>query len=191
MRMVALVVVGLGAGCASADTAVQRVVAATPPLPKGRLADPLVCPDQRPPVRTESACDDVPLYLGGHGLRITRPLGPTPPPSGVPRPHRCGTLGIVLCDHFAEVPTGSYALMCRDPGGELTGGARLVAPDGSVVTEGACDHGGAIGARLSWSGGRLIGVSSMANRMPVGLGLFWQDGRYQGVPNNPPTRVAE
>lgn len=86
---------------------------------------------------------------------------------------------------------GSYALTCRDPVGELTGGARLVAPDGSVVTEGTCDHGDAIGAWLSWSGGRLIGVSSMANRVPIGLGLIWQDGRYHEVPNNPPTRVAE
>ena len=174
----------LGAGCGTtASDPPPRVNRSATPL-MGRVADPLQCPDQRPPTRSYLGCD--PEYLGGHGLRITRPNGPTPTPALLRPPLPCKPAPVYVCGFATDPPANSYVLSCRDSDNELTGGARVVAPDGSVVAEGACEHGEAIGAWLWWSGGRLVSAASMVDGVRVGLGLYWNDGRYRNVSHDPP-----
>jgi len=184
----------LALGCGVADRPPPHTNPAVLPTPTGRVADPLQCPDQRPPTRDAAACEPQTLGEEGNGVRLTRPNGPTPTPLGLPgrsEQNRCGHESIVLCGFFAAGPPGSYALSCRDATGSLTGGVRFVAPDGSVLTEGTCDRGRAIGAWLWWSDGRLVRAAAMVDRVSVGLEVIWKDGGYHALPHSPSVRGPE
>lgn len=150
------------------------------PLPFGRVADPLQCYDKRPPTRTNAFCSLT--YVG------EKPTGPTiddPPrhgPPPLPNTPPCYRVTVVLCGVPVEGTWGSYTVTCRDEQDQPTGTAQLVAPDGSVLVEGACDHGHAIGAWFWWSFGQLESASAIVDRQPVGLHLVRSNGKYYQFP---------
>src|SRR4051812_4985074 len=91
----------LGAGCGTtASDPPPRVNRPAPP-PTGRVADPLQCPDQRPPTRSCLGCE--PEYLGGHGLHITRPNGPTPTPPMLRPPRPCKPAPVYVCGFATDL----------------------------------------------------------------------------------------
>jgi hypothetical protein len=76
-------------------------------------------------------------------------------------------------------PSWSYALTCPDEHGLLNGAVRFVAPDDSVLTEGECRHGLAIGAWFDWREGRLQRAVALGSGGMFGLSIFWgYDGNY-------------
>jgi len=75
-------------------------------------------------------------------------------------------------------PAGSYALTCRDARAAITG-VRLVAPDGSVIAEGACARSSATGAWIWWSEGRIETVRGYQDGHGIGLSLQRRDTGYE------------
>jgi hypothetical protein len=92
-----------------------------------------------------------------------------------------------LCGVPVRGEYNSYALACRDAQDQLTGIARLVAPDDSVLVEGVCENGRAIGTWFLWKFGRLDRAFSIADGRGYGLRLYWSDGAYHSNTGTPMT----
>jgi hypothetical protein len=91
----------------------------------------------------------------------------------------CWDQEIYLCGQLLGGTRGSYALTCSDEHGLPNGAVRLVAHDGSVLTEGVCNHGYAIGAWFDWREGRLQRAVALGSGEMFGLSIFWgYDGNY-------------
>jgi len=151
-------------------------------MPLGRAADPLHCDDRRAPLRTPADCTPrrsrigapSPAEAGKLALDPDDRREPPPLPGEVP----CARVGVILCGQYADGPYGSYALTCRDAQDQATGAARLVAPDGSVLVDGACDHGRAIGTWFRWEWGRLVSAVAIADDRAFGLQMLWDGSAY-------------
>lgn len=191
-RMALVLCAMFAMGCWAEQTPTRTARAEAKPT--GRTADLLECPARRPPVRNSAGCEPRILGEQGDGVSLSSsPNGPTPPPLGLPgrtEMKRCTRESLVLCGFFVEGPPGSYALSCRDGEGNVTGSARFVAPDGSVLAEGSCDRGRALGAWLWWSGHRLVRAVATVDNVSLGLELDWKDGEYHAVSHSPPAQAA-
>lgn len=106
----------------------------------------LACPDARPAERHDVSCK-MPS-LDPHAVTVDRDAR-----------QPCYTLGVNACGGALTGPAGSYVLLCRDTEGSFSGPVRVVAPDGSVVIEGDCDHSAPVGAWFRWAGGHLEGAA--------------------------------
>jgi len=69
----------------------------------------------------------------------------------------------------AGSPPGSIASFCRDADGTISGAIRLIAPDASIITEGACEQSLAIGAWLSWADGHLAWAGAYEHGVKRGV----------------------
>jgi hypothetical protein len=125
--------------------------------PQGRTADRFLCEDKHEPQRSTAPCETSPPVAGGP----------------------CSNERVYLCDHVVSGPPGSYALTCPDEQGLPNGAVRVVASDGSVLTEGACRHGHAIGIWFDWREGQLRSAIAVDGRESFGLGVsLGSDGTY-------------
>jgi hypothetical protein len=140
------------------------------PPPQGRIADRFLCEDKQEPKRTYAGCGTHPPFVG------------VPPGILVDVPHGspCRDERVYLCGQMVSGPRGSYALTCSDEQGLPNGAARLVAHDGSVLTEGMCSHGYAIGAWFDWHWGHLQNAVALdRGGRRFGLSIFFAyDGIY-------------
>lgn len=71
---------------------------------------------------------------------------------GAPTP---ATAGIWLCGALAGA-AGSVVHACVADGGEVNGPVEMIAPDGSILVQGYCDHGARLGPWVAWRNGDII-----------------------------------
>lgn len=78
-----------------------------------------------------------------------------------------------------EGPPGSQAVVCRDPQRTFTGPVQLVAPDRSVITEGACVGSVPTGAWVAWRAGEIQRVTGFDGGRERGVAIERSDGKYR------------
>ena len=152
------------------------ITTASGPIPAGRTADIFRCQGPRRPARIEASCGGT--VIGDSGVGLHRDVGYGNKPVPLPGNPPCNRSSALLCGQDVEGPYGSYVLACNNANDQPHGAARLVAPDGSVLVEGACDHGRAVGTWYWWSFGRLAGAVTIVDGQQLGLRVFWSDGGY-------------
>jgi hypothetical protein len=167
IRVLVGIVVIFAASCATAP--VPGPAPASAPAPIGRLIDdasPMSCPGGRAPERQFVNCPATELDpRDPNAVTITR--DPRQP---------CLVTGVSACHIGIAGPPGSYALVCRDDQGTISGPVRLVAPDSSLIAGGGCEHSVAIGAWLTWADGQL--ASAVAYDHGIKRGIEIQINRF-------------
>jgi hypothetical protein len=172
--LVASIVATFAIGCGPSPASIAkrapsevgvRPQPAKPLLPKpplGRVrAGALACPDGEPPVYHEVSAQwqRVPPLKKSPGIDwdpFVGIKGAGPIPTRAERKRaRERPPGIRFCGRRVEGPTGAYLLACRNPQGEYDGPAELIAPDGSILTQGYCHQNKPIGAWITWRKRRL------------------------------------
>jgi hypothetical protein len=169
------------------------VVSACSAPPKPKPTPPTPTP-QKPPVGREAAplaCGIATLERHAIACEVVNvgPSGPSLDPQ--PMPHlptdaerrqaaaRCAQHRVTICGVYMEGAPGSQALVCRDSKNQITGGVRLVAPDGSVVVEGACMADVPTGAWIWWRAGQVEAVSGYDAGQARGVLLYRPNGIYR------------
>ena len=112
----------------------------------------------------------------GPPTRADRARAATPPKVGI---HLCGAW---------EGVDGAEMVACRAPDGRFHGPVEMIAPDGSVVLQGWCEHGRPLGLWLSWRAGALVRIDSFTQQPSRGLQLhdpIHGSELYNGVPVAP------
>jgi hypothetical protein len=92
---------------------------------------------------------------------------------------RCAQHRVNVCGVYMEGPPGSHALVCRDAKNVITGAVRLVAPDGSLLVEGACVANVPTGAWIWWRAGQVENVMGYDHGMARGVMLDRPGGVYR------------
>jgi hypothetical protein len=149
-----------------------------PKLPAGRDAAVLTC-GTATLERHAAACDAV--DVDGSGSSIDPPPLPHLPTDAERRQAaaRCAQHRVKVCGVQMEGPPGSQAQLCRDPKKLVTGAVRLVAPDGSVLVEGACVANVPTGAWIWWRAGRVEHVIGYDGGRARGVVLDHANGVYR------------
>lgn len=94
---------------------------------------------------------------------------------------RCLQHRIMACGVLMVGPAGSEAVICRDPQQKFTGPVQLVAPDRTVVTEGACIRSVPTGAWVAWRAGSIETVTGYDGGRDRGVVIERNNGKYQSI----------
>ncbi|CAN5176166.1 hypothetical protein BH11MYX1_BH11MYX1_51420 [soil metagenome] len=175
----------IAAMLASCSPSPPPTAPAPPHVPVGRNADttpPITCPSGNAPEQVAVGCE--------HPEQDPK----DPKSITVDRDPRavCNFPRVIAC-HInlsgpAGSPPGSIASFCRDADGTISGAIRLIAPDTSIITEGACEKSLAIGAWLSWTDGHLAWGGAYEHGVKRGVEIevnrfdHHVTARYHGVP---------